>query len=120
VYTALHQLVNIGELIMNTYVEKLAAPVKELNALAVKNIEELTALQLKTIQENATVGVESIKSASAITDLEGLQSFLSDQAEVAKQIAEGIFANARTVAELSQGYAAEAKEIAESSLKAVK
>lgn len=105
---------------MNSYVEKLDAPVKELNALAIKNIETLTELQLKTIQDNATVGVESIKSASAITDLEGLQSFLTDQAEVAKQIAEGIFANARIVAELSQGYAAEAKEIAETSLKAVK
>lgn len=105
---------------MNSYVEKLDAPVKELNALAIKNIETLTELQLKTIQDNATVGVESIKSASAITDLEGLQSFLTDQAEVAKQFAEGIFANARTVAELSQGYAAEAKEIAETSLKAVK
>ena len=105
---------------MNSYVEKLAAPVKELNALAVKNIETLTELQLKTIQDNAAIGVESIKSASAITDLEGLQSFLTDQAEVAKQITEGILANARTVAELSQGYATEAKEIAESSLKAVK
>ena len=105
---------------MNSYVEKLAAPVKELNALAINNIETLTELHLKTIQDNATIGVESIKSASAITDLEGLQSYLTDQAEVAKQIAEGIFANARTVAELSQGYAAEAKEIAETSLKAVK
>jgi phasin family protein len=105
---------------MNSYVEKLAAPVQELNTLAVKNIEELTALQLKTIQENAAVGVETIKSATAISDLEGLQSFLTEQAEVAKQIAEGIFANARTVAELGQSYATEAKEIAETSLKAVK
>jgi phasin family protein len=105
---------------MKSYVEKLTAPVQELNALAVKNIEELTALQLKTIQENASVGVEAIKSATAISDLEGFQSFLTEQAEVAKQIAEGILGNARTVAELSQGYAAEAKEIAETSLKAVK
>lgn len=105
---------------MNEYVEKLATPVKELNALAVKNIEELTALQLKTIQDNATVGVETIKSAASITDLEGFQSFLTEQADVAKQIAESIFANVRTVAELGQGYATEVKEITETSLKAVK
>ena len=105
---------------MKSYVEQLTVPVQELNALAVKNIEELTSLQLKTIQENASVGVETIKSATAISDLEGFQSFLTEQAEVAKQIAEGILANARTVAELSQGYATEAKEIAETSLKAVK
>ena len=105
---------------MESYVEKLTVPVQELNALAVKNIEELTALQLKTIQENATVGVETIKSATAISDLEGLQSFLTAQADVAKQIAEGILANARTVAEMSQGYATNAKEISETSLKAVK
>ena len=105
---------------MKSYVEQLTVPVQELNALAVKNIEELTSLQLKTIQENASVGVETIKSATAISDLEGFQSFLTEQAEVSKQIAEGILANARTVAELSQGYATEAKEIAETSLKAVK
>ena len=105
---------------MKSYVEQLTVPVQELNALAVKNIEELTSLQLKTIQENASVGVETIKSATAISDLEGFQSFLTEQAEVAKQIAEGILANARTVAELSQGYATDAKEIAETSLKAVK
>ncbi|MFT5426035.1 MAG: phasin family protein [Gammaproteobacteria bacterium] len=105
---------------MNEYVEKLAAPVKELNALAAKNIEELTALQLKTIQDNATVGVETIKSAASITDFEGFQSFLTEQAEVAKQIAEGIFANVRTISELSQSYAAGVKEIAQVSLKAVK
>jgi phasin family protein len=105
---------------MKSYVEKLAAPVQELNTIAIKNIEELTALQLKTIQKNTTVGIETIKSATAISDLEGFQSFLTEQVEVAKQIAEGIFANVRTVAELSQGSAAEVKDIVESSLKAVK
>ena len=105
---------------MKSYVEKLTAPVQELNAIAVKNIEELTALQLKTIQENATVGIETIKSATAISDLEGFQTFLTEQVEVAKQIAEGILTNARTVAELSQGSAAEVKDIVEGSLKAVK
>ncbi len=105
---------------MESYVENLNAPVQELNAIAVKSIEELTALQLKTIQDNATVGIETIKSATAISDLEGFQTFLTEQAEVAKQIAEGILANARTVAELSQGSAEEAKNIVESSLKAVK
>lgn len=105
---------------MKSYIEKLTAPVQELNAIAVKNIEELTALQLKTIQENAKVGVDTIKSATAITDLEGFQSFLTEQVEVARQIAESILANARTVAELSQGSAAEAKDIVESSLQAVK
>jgi hypothetical protein len=64
--------------------------------------------------------VDTIKSASTISNLEGLQTFLTDQAEVAKQFVEGILANVRTVAELSQSYATEAKEIAEGSLKAVK
>ncbi len=105
---------------MSSYAEKLVAPVQELNALAVKNIEDLTALQLQTIKENVTVGVETIKSAATIVDLEGLQSFLKEQAEVARKITEDIFVNVRTVAELSQGSAVEAREIAEASLKAAK
>lgn len=105
---------------MESMYKKLVAPMQELNALAVKNIEELAALQLKTIQENATMGIETIKSAASVDDLEGLQSFMTEQAEVAKQIAEGILANARTVTELSQGSATEAQEIVETYLKVVK
>ncbi len=101
---------------MNAYVEKLAAPVKELNTLAVKNVEELTVLQLKTVQDSAAASVEAIKSASSISDLEGFQSFLKEQAEVARQITDGIFANASTVAELSQNYVTGVKELAEVSL----
>ena len=105
---------------MKSYTEKLAASVQELNTLAVKNIEELTALQLKTIQDNATVGIDTVRSATAISDLEGFQSFLTEQANAAKQIAEGIFANVRTVTELGQAYIEEVKEITETSLQAAK
>ena len=105
---------------MTSYAEKLATPLRELSALAVKNIEQLTELQLKTVQDNATIGLDTIESVSGISDLEGLQSFLTARADVTKQISEGIFANARTVAELSQSYASEVKDIVEISLKAVK
>lgn len=105
---------------MNSYVEKLAVPAKELNELAVKNIEKLTELQLKTIQDNVAISVETIKNASNIADLKGLQSFLAGQTEVAKQFAEDILINARTVVELNQECATEAKEIAEDSLQLIK
>ncbi len=105
---------------MSNYIEKLTAPIEELNTLAVKNIEKLVQLQLKTLQDNANIGVGMAKSAASVSDLEGLRDFLNDQAEVAKRIAEDIVANARTVVELSQDYVADVKDIAEDSIKAVK
>jgi len=96
---------------MNDQIEKFVAPLQELTALAVSNIEKLTELQLKSIEESANASVEALKSATAITDVEGFQSYLSAQAESAKDIAKNAQTNAQTIAELGKSYAEEAGKI---------
>ncbi len=98
---------------MNDQIEKLVAPLQELSTLAVSNIKKLTELQLKSIEQSANASVEALQSATTIKDVEGLQAYLSAQAEAAKAIAENTQANAKTIAELGQSYADEAKKIVE-------
>jgi phasin family protein len=98
--------------------EKYTAPVKALNELAIANIEKMAALQLSIAEKSVKVGVDSLKSASAVSDLEGLKSFYTAQNEVAKSLVEDAVANGNTVAELGKAYAEDAKGIVESAVAA--
>ena len=98
---------------MSNDIEKFVAPLQELSALAVSNIEKMTELQLKGITECADANVQALKSASAIKDVTDLQAYIKAQTAAAIAIAENAQANARTIAELGQSYAEEAKKIAE-------
>ncbi len=101
---------------MNDQIEKLVAPLQELSTLAVSNIKKLTELQLKSIEQSANASVEALESATAIKDVQGLQAYLSAQAEAAKEIAKNALANAKTIAELGQNYVDESRKIVEGAL----
>ncbi len=101
---------------MNDQIEKLVVPIQELTSLAVSNIEKLTELQLKNIEESANASVEALKSATEIKDAEGLQSYISAQADAAKEIAKNAQANAQTIADLGKSYAEEAGKIVKDAL----
>ena len=103
---------------MVTNVEKLVAPVQELNVLNIKNIEKMAELQLKTVEENTNIGLETLKAAINVKDLDGWKDYITAQTEVAKEIAEGMVANVSTFAELGQAYINDAKGIVEGTLTA--
>jgi phasin family protein len=98
--------------------EKFTAPTKALNELAISNIEKLAALQLSFAEKSIQVAVASLKSASAVTDLEGLKSFYSDQNVVAKGLVEDVVASTSTIAEIGKSYAEDAKGIVETAIAA--
>ncbi len=98
--------------------EKFAAPAQALNELAISNIEKLAALQLSFAEKSVQIAVASLKSASAVTDLEGLKAFYSNQNVVAKGLVEDVVASTTTVAEIGKAYAEDAKGIVETALAA--
>lgn len=98
--------------------EKISAPAKALNELAIANIEKLTELQLGLASKGVQVAVESLKSASAVSDIEGLKSFYSAQNEVAKGLVEDVVASTNTVAEIGKAYVEDAKGIVETAVAA--
>lgn len=109
----------------NTYADvveqfKVAlAPVQKLNALGVSNVEKLATLQIKSLEAYSKLGIAQIKAALAVQDAEGLKAFLVDQQDVAKTVGEKLVADAKTVAELSEKFTAEAQQVAKESFEAV-
>ena len=102
---------------MNAQVEKFVEPLRELNNLAVENVEKILDIQLKAFEENSKAGVDSLKGAVAVSDLEGLKSYLNKQAEVTRQLTERTLADTRSVMELGNSYTAEAQKIVKDAFK---
>ena len=106
----------LGDKDMSISVEKFVAPIQELGALNVTNIEKLISLQVEAIEEAASIAVDSLKKAAAVKDLEGARSYFTSQSEVAKQNVETAVERSKSVAEIAQAYPAGVKKIVDKAL----
>lgn len=100
---------------MNLDIEKFVGPSRELSKLTVKSLEGIAEIQVKNISEYSRIGVEYLKSASEIKDIDGLKGCMSEQANLGKSYAEGLAADLKTIGEISQNYLNESKKIVEGS-----
>jgi phasin family protein len=103
---------------MNVTLNKLLAPVKELNDLTVKNIEQIVEIQIKTIQENAKASLDAFQATADIKDLESLQTYLKVQAGAAETLSKFAVEDAKEVASLGNAYVANVKGVVEKALAA--
>ncbi len=101
---------------MSISVEKFVAPIQELGALNVANIEKLIGLQVEAFEEAARTAVESLKKATAVKDLESAKGYFTSQSEVVKQSVENAVARSKTVAEFAQAYPASVKKIVDKAM----
>lgn len=101
----------------NAQVEKYMAPVQELNALAVENVEKILNLQLKRLEETTKLGIEQMKAVASIKDVEGFQGFMSRYAESLRQIGERTAEDVRAVYELGNSYTTQAQRIFKDAVK---
>jgi phasin family protein len=101
---------------MNAQVDKFFAPMRELNALAVENVEKVLDLQLKYIEDNAKAGIESLKGAAAVNDMEGFKSYMTKQVEVSKKLTERAMTDSKSILELSKAYSSEVQKIMKDAL----
>jgi phasin family protein len=100
---------------MNEHFEKYFVPVKELNTLAVNNIEKLFDLQLKYVEDSAKASIESLKSAVSISDAEGFKDYVNTQVQTSKQFAERAIKDSKTALELGNSYANEFQKVVKES-----
>ncbi len=103
---------------MNTEFQKFVAPIQEINAFAVQNAEKFIDIQIKALEENTKVGLEQLKNAFEIKDLDGLKDYFATQAEVGRKVAERAAEDTRAVVELGNAYANEFQRIVKDNLPA--
>ncbi len=102
---------------MNEQFEKYFTPVRELNSLAIANLEKLVDLQVKYLEDSVKAGLEQLKTVSTISDAEGFKSYINTQVAVSKKLTERAIEDGRTVAELGNTYATEVQKVVKDALK---
>lgn len=115
----MHRNIRLTEeiLTMNVQTEKYFEPVKEINALALENIEKLLDIQLNSINDTARLGVEQLKAAADVKDADGLKKYLTDQAEIVKSLGERFVKDTQAALEIGASYNDKVQQIVTGTLK---
>ncbi len=96
---------------MNVPTTKYFEPVKEINALALENVEKLLDIQLKSINDTTRLGVEQLKSTADINDIDGLKKYFTEQAEMVKTLGERFIKDSQAAMELGVTYTDKVQQI---------
>ena len=102
---------------MNAQTEKYLEPVREINALALENVEKLLDIQLKSINDTAMLGVEQLKSATDIKDADSLKQYFTDQADLVKSLGERFVKDTQAALELGTSYGEKVQQIVTETIK---
>ena len=102
---------------MNAQAGKYFEPVREINALALENVEKLLDIQLKSINDTARLGVERLKSAADIKDVDSLKQYFTDQADTVKTLGERFVKDTQAALEIGAGYTDKVQQIVTESIK---
>ena len=115
----MHRNIHLTEEIstMNVQPGKYFEPVREINALALENVEKLLDIQLKSINDTARLSVEQLKSAADIKDVDGLKKYLTDQAETVKALGERFVKDSQAALELGVSYTDKVQQVVTETIK---
>ncbi len=102
---------------MNAQTGKYFEPVREINSLALENVEKLLDIQLKSINDTARLGVEQLKSAADIKDVDGLKQYFTEQAEMVKSLGERFIKDSQAAMELSANYTDKVQQVVADTIK---
>lgn len=108
--------------ILSTMTEQsknMMAVAQELNSLAVAEVEKLAALQLATLQNYSVLGINQLKGAAAVNDLDSLKVYLSKQPELLKSVGEKMVADAQALTKIGVEFGVEAQKVMQGGLVAV-
>lgn len=96
---------------MNAQLDKYIGPVREFNELTIENVEKIVSLQIKRLEENTRIGVDQLKGAASVKDVEGFKDYLGGCAEVMRLLTEKAVEDARTAFEMGNTFHSEAQRI---------
>ncbi len=96
--------------------QKMTAPVTEITSLTVEYMEKLSQFQVEAVKAYTSLGMDQLKNVAAIKDPESLQSFISQQNDVASTVSKKIAEDAKVLSKLGEVFAADIQNLAKKDL----
>ena len=100
--------------------EEILGNVRAVNEVVLANSERMVAMNLAFLRRQADVTLAAMRAAMDVKDLNGMQAYMASQGEVAREVAEGMVADAKVVAQLGAETVAEVTDIVSANVEAAK
>ncbi len=91
--------------------DRMIAPVRAMNEVAVEKTEELVKLQASAFQSYAKLAIDHWREALKVKDADGVKDFMNKQRAYMETVAEKATKDANAVMELGNDYVAEVQKI---------
>jgi phasin family protein len=89
----------------------LLEPVQKLKHHAVSTVEKLATHQLESLKTYSDMGVNQLKAAAEVKDIDGLQNFMSKQTDVLRALGERMLSDITTIAQLNVDFLSQATKV---------
>ncbi|MEM7210023.1 MAG: phasin family protein [Pseudomonadota bacterium] len=100
--------------------ENLMASFKAMNELAIANAEKLMAMNLEQIRKQSDVTVAAMRSAMELKDADDVKNYVTDQTNAAKDVLEGLVADAQAIGKMNEETSAEIARLMKESAESVR
>ncbi len=97
----------------------LSEPLVKANQLFVKNLEKMLVLQMNSLKSYLDIGLNQLKAAAEITDVNSLQDFCKRQAEIAQTVQQKLLSDAKAMTDMSARFKTEMDHLAKATLEDV-
>lgn len=94
-------------------------PFTKANQLFAANLEKVVVFQMSAFQSYLDIGLNQIKAAAEITDIESLQDFYNRQSEIAQTVQQKLMIDAKAMANMATRFKAEMDHLARATLEDV-
>lgn len=94
----------------------LPEPVLKANRLFIENVEKILIFQMNSLKIYFNIGINQLRAAAEITDLESLQDFCKRQAEIAQTVQCKLLNDARIMANMAARFKTEMDSLTQATL----
>lgn len=96
----------------------LPEPLIRANKLFIENVEKLLVFQMNSLKAYFDIGINQLRAAAEITDLESLQDFCKRQAEIAQTLQRKLINDVRIMSNMAARFKTEMDGLTQTTVEA--
>ena len=103
-------VVNLFDKVLKTR-QTLPEPMIKANKLFIESLEKMLLFQMNALKSYFDIGINQLRAAAEITDLESLQDFCTRQAEIAQTVQRKLMNDARIMSDMAACFKTEMDDL---------
>jgi phasin family protein len=99
--------------------QTLSEPLVRANKLFAANVEKMVVFQMNALKSYLDIGLNQLKAAAEITDIESMQDFYKRQTEIAQTVQQKLMIDAKVMSDMATRFKTEMDNLTKATLEDV-